>query len=92
MKSDAILVYLIKTTPKKVKNEHALASLVNVKERDIAIFSFCVVSLPKERGEARIQCLKPLLSPLFSAADEKKFPMVEQIGRGGDGGRRKFLR
>ena len=46
-----------------------------------------------ERGdrEERIQCLKPLLpppslSPLFSAADDKKFPMVEQIGRGGDGG------
>ena len=42
-----------------------------------------------ERAEDGIQCLKPLLpppSPLFSAADDKKFPMVEQIGRGGDGG------
>ena len=79
-------VNLIITTPKNVT---ALGKRQG--ERDVVIFIFCVASLPKERGEARIQCLKPLLSPLFSAADEKKFPMVEQIGKGGDGGRRKFL-
>ena len=50
-------------------------------------FRFLRSLITAERG---IQCLKPLLPP-FSAADDKNSQMVEQIGRGGDGGHRGIL-
>ena len=48
-------------------------------------FRFLRSLITAERG---IQCLKPLLPP-FSAADDKNSQMVEQIGRGGDGGHKR---